>query len=264
MGKSIGILSLKGGVGKTSSVIALGDAISDFGKKVLLVDANFSSPNLGLFLNVIDPEITLHHALNRTGDIRNAVHELPNFDILPSDIFHKNKISPMNLKNRLSPLKKNYDYILIDSSPSLNEETLGAMIASDELIVITTPDIPSLVMTIKAVNLAKKRGTPIAGVVLNKVYNRRFELPLKDIEETLEVPIMAVIPHDINVLEAHSNNSPLTSYRPKSEASKEYKKLAASLIGERYNSGRIRDIFRNVIPNKQTINRELYYNSLFG
>ena len=56
MGKIIGVLSLKGGVGKTSSVVSLGAALSHFGKRVLLVDANFSTPNLGIHLDVVNPE----------------------------------------------------------------------------------------------------------------------------------------------------------------------------------------------------------------
>ena len=55
MGKVIGIMSLKGGVGKTSVVGALGVAIARLGKKVLLVDANFNAPNLGVHFNLISP-----------------------------------------------------------------------------------------------------------------------------------------------------------------------------------------------------------------
>ena len=58
--KVIGIISLKGGVGKTSSVANLGAALTEFGKKVLVVDANFSAPNLGLHLGLTNPEIKLH------------------------------------------------------------------------------------------------------------------------------------------------------------------------------------------------------------
>ena len=69
MGKVIGIVSLKGGVGKTSVVTALGAAISEFNKKVLLVDANFSAPNLGLHLNIINPEVTIHDVLDRVSNV---------------------------------------------------------------------------------------------------------------------------------------------------------------------------------------------------
>ena len=131
MGKTIGVLSIKGGVGKTSAVVALGDAISDFGKKVLLIDANFSSPNLGAHLKIIDPEKTLHDVLNRTARLKDAIQKSGNFDVLPSKIFNKKTISPLELKNKIKSLKNIYDIILIDSSPALNEESLAAMLDSD-------------------------------------------------------------------------------------------------------------------------------------
>ena len=193
MGKTIGILSLKGGVGKTSSVIALGSAIADFNKKVLLLDANFSAPNLGLSLNIIDPPTTIHHVLSRTANITNSVYSCGNFDVIPASIFYNSKINFLKLKDKIKTLKKKYDIILIDSSPALNEETLATMIASDEILVVTTPDIPTLSTTLKAVKLAKQRKVPLrdaAHAVLSRDHQAQlvsldwdFE-QLKDITKT--------------------------------------------------------------------------------
>ncbi len=263
MGKTIGILSLKGGVGKTSSVIALGSALSDFGKKVLLVDANFSAPNLGIHLNVLDPEVTLHHVLNRTANVTSAIHELENFDVIFSSIFEKIKINPLKLRDKLDVLKKKYDFIIIDSSPSLNEETLAAIFASDAIFAVTTPDYSSLSTTIKAVKFARQRKIPINGLILNKVHNKNFEIPLEDIEKTADVPVMAVIPHDINILKAQAEFTPLLEYRPKSEASQEYKKLAATLIGEKYQPFSFKNLFR-ITPKVQEINRDVFYERQFN
>ena len=151
MGKTIGVLSLKGGVGKTSVIVALGSTLSDFGKKVLLIDGNFSAPNLGLHLNIVDPDKTIHHVLNRTANTREAIHKLENFDLLPASIFGRTRINPLSLKDRIKHLKRRYDIILIDSPPTLNEEALGIMNASDEIFFVTTPDYPSLSTTLKAV-----------------------------------------------------------------------------------------------------------------
>ncbi len=262
MGKSIGILSIKGGVGKTSSVIALGDAISGFGKKVLLVDGNFSVPNLGIYLNIIEPEKTLHDVLSRKANFKDAIQKFGNFDVLPSTIFSKDNINPLELRKKLRTVKEKYDFILIDSSPALNEETLATMIASDELIVVTTPDYATLGMTLKAVKLAKQRKTPINGLILNKVYNKNFELSISDIEKTTNVPVMAVIPHDINVLKSVSNFVPLTSHNPRSKASIEYKKLAGTLIGEKYRPFSLKNFFK-ITPKRQEINREIFYRNVF-
>ena len=262
MGKTIGIVSLKGGVGKTSVVSALGGAIADFGQKVLLIDGNFSAPNLGLHLNIIDPKITLNHVLDRTANLSDAIYESGNLDVMPSSIFEKININLLSLKNRIKTLKRKYDVILLDSSPSLNEETLAVMLASDGLLVVTTPDYPTLSTTLKAVKFAKQRGTPIEGLILNKVHNKNFELSLRDIEKTAEVPIMAVIPHDVNVLRALSEFSPSTIYKPKSKGSIEYKKLAAVLIGQKYRPFKLNNFLR-ITPKRQEINREIFYKRVF-
>lgn len=258
----IGIVSLKGGVGKTSTVVSLGHAISDFGKKVLLIDGNFSAPNLGIHLDVIDPEITLHHVLNRKVNAKDAIHKFENFDLLPASVSNKIIINPLKLKDRIKNLKSKYDIILIDSSPSLNEETLAVILASDELIVITTPDLPTLSNTLKAVKLAKKRDTPIIGLVLNKVHNKNFEFSIDDIEKTTNVPVMAVIPYDINILKALSEFTPSTLYKPNSEGSLEFRKLAATLIGEKYKPSKLKNLFK-ITPKRQDINREIFYKRVF-
>ena len=75
-------------MGKTSTVTALGDAIAGFDKKVLLVDANFSAPNLGLHLNVVNPLHGLHDVLRGKINISSAIQEVGNFDLLPSAPFN--------------------------------------------------------------------------------------------------------------------------------------------------------------------------------
>ncbi|MFH1607588.1 MAG: AAA family ATPase [archaeon] len=264
MGKIVGVVSLKGGVGKTSSVVALGSAIASFDKKVLLIDGDFSAPNLGLHLNIIDPETTIHHVLSKRANVKEAIHKLDNFDVIPASVFERIEINPFALRDKIKPLKRKYDVVIVDSSPSLNEETLAVMLASDEILVVTTPDFPTLSTTLKAVKLAKQRGTLVSGLVLNKVYNKNFELSVGDIEKTSDVPVMAVIPYDINVLRAQSEFIPSTAHRPKSKASEEYKRLGAALIGEKYKPVKMKNFLRWINPEKQYVNREIYYKSVFG
>ena len=263
MGKTIGVLSIKGGVGKTTSTIALGDAISGFGKKVLLVDGNFSMPNLGIHLKIVNPDKTLHNVLNNDSQMKEAIHKLENFDVLPASIFTNLKINPFDLRNKLRNLKRSYDFILIDSSPALNDETLATMMASDELFIVTTPDHPTLSATLKAAKLANQRKSQINGLILNKVHSKNFELSLKEIEDTSDIPVMAVVPYDVNVLKSLSEFVPLTSRRPKSKASEEYKKLAGILVGEKYKPSTFKNLFSKITPKKQDINREIFYKSYF-
>jgi len=263
MGKTIGIVSLKGGVGKTSVVAALGATLANFNKKVLLVDGDLSTPSLGVHLDIINPEFTLHDVLLGSANLRDAIHAFENFDVIPSSIFNKNKINPFKLRDKIKSVKKSYDVILIDSSPSMREDTLAVLLASDEVFVVTTPDYPTLAMTLKAVDLAKRRGTPISGLILNKVYNKNFELSLDDIEKTSDVPVMAVLPYDIDVIKALSDFTPSTIYKPKSEGSEECKKLAAAILGEKYKPIKMRKFFRFVSPKKQELNRTAFYDRVF-
>jgi len=254
---------LKGGVGKTSSVVSLGSALASFGKKVLLVDANFSAPNLGIHLNVVDPKKTMHSEFSDKFDLSDAVIEREDFHLIPASLFPKARIDPLKLKEKLKQLKKKYDVILLDSSPALNEETLSVILAADELVVITTPDYSTLSTTLKAVRVAKKGGTPIVGLVLNKVHNKNFELSLGEIERTSSVPVLAVVPHDLDVLKAQSEFKPYFEFSPKSLGAEEYGKLAGLLVGEKYVSPVRRFNFRRFVAPKQQINRDIFYNSLF-
>jgi len=264
MGEIFGILSLKGGVGKTSSTISLGSCLAENGKKVLLVDCNFSAPNLGIHLNLVEPKSTIHHVLRKEVNIMDSIHSVGNLDIIPASLFKEPIINPLKLRDYIRSLRKKYDFILLDSSPALNDETLSVILASDKLLVVTTPDYPTLSMTLKAINLAKTRGTPIMGLILNKVYNKNFELNLDEIERTSDVPIIAVIPHDIHFSKSLSHFEPYTSFKPKSKGSYEYRKLASLLAGEKDNPRKFFNIFSKLSPNRQEINREIYYQSFFG
>lgn len=263
MGKVIGVISLKGGVGKTSVVSALGAAIAGFGKKVLLIDGNFSAPNLGLHFGA-DPDVTLHDVLMGNANINQAIYNVGDFDIISSSMHHKGEINFLKLKNKIRLLKRRYDVVLIDSSPALNEETLSVILAADALLVVTTPDSVTLDTTLKSVRLARQRGTQIDGLVINKMYNKGFDLSLDDIEMQAEVPVMAVIPHDVKVVKALSEFTPSTIYKPKSGASQEYYRLAASLIGEEYKPVKLKRFFKTINPKKQDINRTLFYRNVFS
>ena len=262
MTKVIGVLSLKGGVGKTSVVSSLGDALSEFGKKVLLVDANYSAPNLGMHFNIIDPQITLHHVLSRKANIKDAIHNLGKMDIIPSSIFTNMQINPFILKDKLNQIKRKYDFILLDSAPAVNEDVLSVILASNSLLFVTTPDYPTLSSTLKSIKLAKERGAVIDGLILNKVHNKNFELSINDIEKTIGAPVLAVIPYDVKVLESLSKFIPFTSHKPRAEGSIEYKKLAGVFTGEKYKTFSLKNIFR-ITPRHQDVNRELFYKRVF-
>tara|TARA_Y100000034_G_scaffold127798_1_gene181278 strand:- start:1499 stop:1927 length:429 start_codon:yes stop_codon:yes gene_type:complete len=136
---------------------------------------------------------------------------------------------------------------------------LSTIVASDELLVVTTPDYPTLSATMNAVRIAKERRTPISGLVLNKVRNKNFELSLSDIEESTNTPVLAVLDDDVKVLHSLAETLPFTTRSPTANAAVEYKHLAAALVGEKFNDGRFASKIKNLFgSSKQEINRTLY------
>ena len=261
MGKTIGIIAIKGGVGKTTSVANLASALANFDKKVLVVDANFSAPNSGIHFGVLDPKITIHDVMLRRAKLSQAIIKTEHgFDLVAGKLNFNGKIDYTKLKQELATAKKDYDYVLIDSSPNLNNEMLATIMASDALFVVTTPDYPTLSCTLHAVKMAKQKKTPIAGLILNRVYNKNFELSVNDIEEAAECPVVAVIPHDVHFLEALSKTTPSHALAPNKAANVEYAKLAAAISGEAYSDPRffasLKNIFGKSQP-KQDLNRAL-------
>jgi septum site-determining protein MinD len=192
---------------------------------------------------MLDSKHTLHDVLYNHAPIRDAICESGHgFDVLTSSLAptkkQQGRINPYKLHNRISQIKRDYDFIIIDSSPNLNDEMLSTMIASDELLVVTSPDYPTLSCTMNAIKVAKEKKTPIAGLVLNKVRDKKFELSAKDIEDTTGVPVLSVINDDVKVLEALSKTTPAAACAPKRKFSIAYTGLAANLAGEEYEDPR--------------------------
>ena len=263
MTKIIGVISIKGGVGKTTVTTNLGAVLANqFGKKVLLVDANFSAPNLGLHFGLVKPQATVHEVVMGKTQLENAVYiHDAGFHFVPGALNTSGKIDVFALKKKLRETKTKYDIILIDSSPTLNAEMLATIVASDELLVVTSPDYPTLSCTIRAVKLAKSKNTPILGLVLNKKRGKHFELTVDDIEELANVPVLAVLDDDVKVLEALSETTPVSLFAPRSNTGVEYRKLAGCLIGEEYKDPRFLAKLKGVFAKgvgKEEINRAIF------
>ena len=267
MGKTIGVISIKGGVGKTSVTSSLAaDLVNHHGKKVLLLDANYSAPNLGLHMDIVEPKRTLHEALDNKCRLRNAIHKKYGVDVIPGSYVYNKRINYLKLKDKLKPLKAEYDFVILDSSPSLNEEMLSTMLASDNLFVVTTADYPTLSCSLQAAKLAKQRGKPISGIIINKLRDPKYELTLKEIEEATGVPVIARLPDDKIHVRSLFGRMPASIYNRRSSFGKEINKISSALVGnseKRSLLGRLLGKgFRQEEVNRQLL-REDFYKAMF-
>ncbi|MBX4196397.1 AAA family ATPase [Candidatus Pacearchaeota archaeon] len=267
MTKTIGIVAIKGGVGKTTISSSLAsDLVNHYGKKVLLVDANYSAPNVGLHMDIVTPVKTIHDVLSGKARLLSAIHTRYGVDVVPGSYLFSKSIQPLKLKDRIDSIKKNYDFIVIDSSPALNDETLSAMLASDHLFVVTTPDYPTLSCSLRAARLASQRGKSIDGIIINKIRNPDYEITINEIEDVLELPVVARIPDDPSVLKALFMRMPASIYNKKSTFGKEINKLSAALTNSEEPRSWWRQLFSGM--NREEVNRQVlkqgFYRSVFS
>jgi len=227
----IGIFSCKGGVGKTTTTANVGMCLTQhLGGNVLTVDANLSTPNLGLHLGELEPKVTIHDALAGELPIEKAIMECHGLQVLLGSIAYGEEIRLVDLRGLLEPLKAKYKVILIDSAPGIGSEVVAAMKACDEIVIVTNPEVPTIASTLKTFHAAERYKVPIAGVVVNKVRVEPFELPIKDVKKALGWPIIAVVPEDRKVRESTAAGIPVISYEPKSPAAVKFRELGETLL----------------------------------
>jgi septum site-determining protein MinD len=230
MAKTLGIIAIKGGVGKTTISASLAsDLVNHYGKKVLLIDANYSAPNLALHMDILEPKKSIHQVLDRKTGIKNAIHTKFGVDVIPGNYIYNSELNYYKIKDKINSIKKNYDFIILDSSPSLNDEILSTILASDNLFVVSTPDYPTLSCSLKAAKLAKQRGKPISGIIINKIRDPDYELSLKEIESAMDIPVIARIPDDRLTTRSTFTRIPTSIYYKNSPFSKEINNLSAAL-----------------------------------
>ncbi len=234
MGKLITITSGKGGVGKTTTAINLATAINSFGKEVIIVDANLTTPNVGLHLGAPIVPISLNHALLGKVKIEEAIYEHSSgTKIIPSSlsIGELRRLNHGKLKDIGKKLRKMADIVIYDSAAGLGEEAIAAMESADELIIVTNPEIPAVTDALKTAKLIEQLGKTVKGVIVTRVKGSKTEMPIANIKDMLELPILGVIPEESKVQASLVMKEALFHAFPKSDAARAYKRIAAKLIG---------------------------------
>ena len=233
----IGCVSAKGGVGKTTSAINLSAALSSLGKTTTLVDANLTTPNIGIYLGLPVPPVTLHDVLSNKNDVSEAIYTYrDSMKVVPASISLKDarKVDVNKIKSAVSELYGNSDYVIVDSPAGLNKETLAAIKSVEEVLIVTNPEMPAVTDALKTVKVCKELGKKILGVLVTKTNSKNADMPLRDIESILEIPIIGIIPEDRAVKFSQAKKEAVVHTHPKSAVAVQYKKLAAELSGVQY------------------------------
>ena len=239
MTRVIGIVSGKGGVGKTTTVANVGTALaSHFKKSVIIVDCNITTSHLSLYLGMYYSPVTLNQVLTGKAKLSDAIYDyhVPGLRVIPASLSLKDLrgVDISRLKNTIKKLSGEADIVLLDSAPGLGREAMATMRASDEVLFISTPFVPSTMDIIKSHQVALEVGIKPIGIMLNMVGKERYELGVDEVEQLAELPVVISVPMDKNVLRSLALKTPVVLFDPKSPASRQFFTLAGKLIGENY------------------------------
>ena len=238
MVKIINICSGKGGVGKTTISANLGLAMQSFGKRVAVVDCNFTTSHLSLLFGLYSYPKSLNHFLRNecTMDEATFTH-VSGLKIVPAslDLNDIINVDAENLKAIINQYFSNYDAVILDSAPGMGKEAMIALKASDEVIFVANPHITSIVDVGRINQLVKSMGYPKpVGIILNRVKGKGYEVSHKDIWHFAELPIIGTVPEDDKVLESLHNKELLSFTNPHSKFSVEIFDSAAKLSNVPY------------------------------
>jgi septum site-determining protein MinD len=241
LARIIGIVSGKGGVGKTTITINLGAVLAKYFKKnVTIVDCNLTTSHLSLYLGMYYCPSTLNKVLRGEIGIEEAIYEhFSGMKVIPSSLSlsELEGIDILQLKKSISSISDKNDIILLDSPPGLERETLAVLRASEEVLYVTTPHVPSVIDIVRCQVYADEIGVKPLGIVLNMLRKEKYEMTSLEIEQLTRLPVIAKIPMDKNVEKSLGLKIPVVFYKPRARASKEFFRLTEVLIGETQKRG---------------------------
>ncbi len=236
MSKFIVITSGKGGVGKTTTAVNLAAALSSFDEDVTLVDANLTTPNVGLHLGAPVVPVTLNHVLSGKAELVDAIYEHESgAKIIPASLSIKelDGADAKDLKAFAKDLKKVSDIVILDSAAGLGNEAISALELADEVVIVTNPNMPAVTDALKTAKVAENLGKSIKGVIITRVRGNKSEMSLASIKEMLELPILGVVPEDDKIQESLSLRNAVIHTHPRSKSARSYKQIAAKIVGRK-------------------------------
>jgi septum site-determining protein MinD len=248
MAKVLVVTSGKGGVGKTTSTAAIGAALAQAGKKVVVVDFDIGLRNLDLvmgaerrvvfdLINVVQGTARLSQALIRD-------KRLDNLSLLPaSQTRDKDALTEEGIGRVIAELRASHDWIICDSPAGIERGAMLAMRFADEAIIVTNPEVSSVRDSDRIIGMLDSRTVRAeTGERVEKhVLITRFDptraargemIGIDDILEILATPLLGIIPESQDVLRASNVGSPVTLNSPASAPARAYADATRRLLGE--------------------------------
>jgi len=245
MSKVISLSNHKGGVGKTTSTINIGAGLNRLKKKVLLIDLD-PQANLSQSLGIIEPGKTIYGALKGEETLE-PIEIVKGLDLIPSTLDLSGAEIELSgeagreyiLKELIDPLRGSYDYILIDSPPSLGLLTINAFTASDEIYIplqaqyLALQGLTKLMEVIAKIKSRLNKDLKVGGVFVTQYDNRK--VLNRNVVETIrshykDQVFKTLIRDNVALAEAPTQAMDIFRYNPKSYGAEDYLSLCKEML----------------------------------
>ncbi|MCU0465407.1 MAG: septum site-determining protein MinD [Anaerolineae bacterium] len=239
-GKVVTVTSGKGGVGKTTSTANLGMGLARLGKRVVMIDADIGLRNLDIVMGLENRIVyDLVDVVEGRAKVKQAMikhKQFPDLYLIPAaQTRDKSAVSPADMVQLCNELRKEFDFIIIDSPAGIERGFRNALAPSDDILIVTNPEVSAVRDADRVIGLIEAENKGPARLILNRV---KMELVRKgemmsadDVTDILGIKLIGIVPDDEGVVSASNSGSPVV-LNENSRSGQAYRDIARRLTGE--------------------------------
>ena len=239
-GKVVTITSGKGGVGKTTATANIGVALASNGAKVVCLDGDIGLRNLDVVMGLENRIVyDLVDVVEGRAKLKQAVikdKRLPDLSLIPAaQTRDKTAVSPSDKIKICNELRKEYDWVLIDSPAGIERGFKNSVAPAEMVLIVTNPEVSAVRDADRIIGLVEAEGKGPAQLILNRVkidmVKRGDMLSTEDVLDVLAIPLIGIIPEDEGIIVSTNRGSPV-ALDEKSRAGQAFRNIARRLQGE--------------------------------